>query len=235
MRGSIVGTLRQIVIAAFCFAVMTVTASVGAHAQCSTCVAALADGNSISYDGWTVSISGLSGNVPSTLELEIVTGSGETSSTSLVYELINSNGSSTLLTTTGSDLELKYDITVTSAPTRARSVSAAMSGADSNCGTSSHCKTDLGDITAAISAESKNISLSASSTSSKKVTFTPANPLEISYDVKLAPPSSGVTLSLSKLQTTVPEPATLAVLGPVVFALVKARKSKKRQHALKPL
>ena len=226
-------TLRQTVITVFGAAVLTAIASMGAQAQ----TVSLAKGNTLSEDGWTATITGVScrtgsvscaSSVLNDDELELVS-----STHGISFELL-STGSSVLSVSDPSgatanataDLQFTVSIQPTSKTSTAtlKSLSAAVAA-------TSTPTANLGEITGSIDLSAgQGVNINGNTTSGT-FTFAPTNAVSLSYNLSLAA-TPGTTLALNNLTTKAPEPATLAILAPVVFTLVKMRQSKKRRLAV---
>jgi hypothetical protein len=247
--------LRQTVIAAFGFATMMVGANVGAHAQSTS----LAANNSFMDNGWLVTITSLSCEVsqngagqvacgssssvpslPSTDVLE-VTGSGRNVSIALA----NSAGGSALQFTDGGTGNEKVDINysislqkVSNTTQNLNSLSAAVQGAiKSSTGAVDSTPYAFPGISDGASysyvganGTSGGTSLAYSTVTgiAGPATFTPSTSITLTQDISLIA-TPGSTLTFGGNTINAPEPATLVILTPVVLALVKARKSRKRQ------
>ena len=230
------GTLRQTVIAGFSVAAMTVACSVVAHAQISLSNAGSSTTDFLTEDNWTITLTGCSyagsGTSPCSASSDDML---ETVSTThgTEFELYSTSSSGNVISAaagTTDDLTLSIKLTQNSTPSLTLdSISAAVAA---STGTPT---ADLGDITTALTVTPSGGSayptdtFSAASTGSP-LTFAPTSMITLTENVKLVAPS-GTSLSLASVKTAAPEPATLAVLTPAVLALLRARKSKKRQRA----
>ena len=236
--------LRQIATAAFGFAAMTAVASFGAQAQTSMSLVA---GGTIVDNGYDITLSGCaytvqggsSGScnaVGSPLAGDVL--EAVDTGHDISFVLANSSGgpvfSFTNLSGANETADINYTVKVTKTSATKRnitSVSAAVQGTSSTSSDPYSQITIGGAVSCSTCGTSGSISLSSNQTTGVvgPITFAPTTSIVLNEDLDLTA-TPGTSLTLTSNPTNAPEPATLAVLGSAVVALVKTRKSRKRQR-----
>lgn len=239
------GKFKQTVVAALGLAVMTAAASVGAQAQ--TSISLVANGGSIVDNGYTITLSGCGYSIPGGAsgncnastsgsplfgdQLQAVSNGRDVS-----FVLVNSNGGPVFsfdnTGTSNQTADISYTVTMTQnagTSMKLTSISAAVQGTSSSSGTP-YSQISIGGTVQWTGGGGGSAGLSSNATTGVvgPITFSPSATVILTEDLDLTAPP-GTTLALNGNPTKAPEPATLAILGPAILGLVKARKLRKRQ------